>query len=89
MFEKLKERIERNKRVTGLSKAMSIVDTHICPGLTVRALDRGYGQAYTEIRMEYLNGEVSENEMKAALAALDNHYDRLRRQSLLEQLFQT
>ena len=48
MFEKLKERIERNKRVTGLSKAMSIVDAHICPGLTVRALDSGYGQAYTD-----------------------------------------
>ena len=89
MFEKLKERIERNKRVTGLSKAMDIVDEHIHPGLTVRALDRGYGQAYAEIRMVYLNGEVTWNEMQASLAALDNHYDKLRRQSLLEQLFQT
>ena len=89
MFEKLKERIERNKRVNGLSKAMDIVDEYNHPGLTVRALDRGYGQAYAEIRMVYLNGEVTWNEMQASLAALDNHYDKLRRQSLLEQLFQT
>ena len=89
MFERLKERIERNKRVTRLSKTMDIVDEYIHPGLTVRALDRGYGQAYAEIRMVYLNGEVTWNEMQASLAALDNHYDKLRRQSLLEQLFQT
>lgn len=89
MFERLKERIARNKRVEGLSKAMDIVDTHICPGLTVRALDRGYGQAYAEIIMAYLDSEVTWNEMQAALVALDNHYDKLRRKSLLEQLFQT
>ena len=89
MFERLKERIERNKRATGLSKAMDIVDKHIHLGMTVRALDRGYGQAYAEIRMAYLDGEVTENEAYAAISALDNHYDKLRRQSLLEQLFQT
>lgn len=89
MFETLRDRIARNKRVSGLSKAMSIVDEHIHPGLTIRALDRGYGQAYAEIRQIFLDGEINENEMKAAMSALENHYDKLRRQSLLEQLFQT
>lgn len=84
MFEKIKERIEERQRVRGLSKAMSIVDEHMCPGLKPNALDRAYGQAYAEIKMTYINGEVSWNEAQAALATLDNQHDKLRRRAALE-----
>ena len=84
MFEKIKERIEERQRVKGLSKAMSIVDEHMCPGLTPKALDYEYGQAYAEIKMSYINGEVTWNEVQAALATLDNQHDKLRRRALIE-----
>lgn len=84
MFEKLKERIEERQRVKGLSKAMTIVDEHMCPGLTPSALDRAYGQAYAEIRMVYINGEITWNEMQAALVTLNNQHDKLRRRAMIE-----
>lgn len=86
MFETLRDRITRNKRVSGLSKAMSIVDEYIHPGLTIRALDHGYGQAYATIRQEYIEGKFDENEMKAALVTLDNQHDKLRRQAQIEEI---
>ena len=85
MFERLKERIAGNKRVSGLSRAMSIVDEFMIPGSTVKALDHGYGQAYATIRQEYIEGKFDENEMKAALVTLDNQHDKLRRQALIEE----
>ena len=84
MFEKIKERIEERQRVKGLSKAMTIVDEHMCPGLTPSALDRAYGQAYAEIRMVYINGEITWNEMQAALVTLNNQHDKLRRRAMIE-----
>ena len=86
MFKKLKREFEKRQRVNGLSKAMAIVDDHMIPGLTPRALDCAYGQAYAEIRSTYINGEVTENEMYAALVSLDNQHDKLRRQALMEEL---
>ena len=72
MFGRLKERIAGNKRVSGLSRAMSIVDEFMVPGSTVKALDHGYGQAYATIRQEYIEGKFDENEMKAEV-----HFDFL------------
>lgn len=86
MFKKIKDHFEKRQRVKGLSKAMSIVDEYMMPGLTPRALDYNYGQAYADIRTVYINGEVTENEMHAALTTLDNQHDKLRRQALLEQM---
>lgn len=84
MFEKIKERIEERQRVKGLSKAMSIVEEHICPGLTPKALDMAYGQAYAEIKMSYINGEITWNEVQAALVTLDNQHEKMRRRALIE-----
>lgn len=86
MFGRLKERIAGNKRVSGLSRAMSIVDQFMVPGSTVKALDHGYGQAYVTIRQEYIEGKFDENEMKAALVTLDNQHDKLRRQAQIEEI---
>ena len=85
MFEGIKEKLN-GKRVSGLSRAMSIVDEFMVPGSTVKALDYGYGQAYTTIRQEYIDGAFDENEMMAALATLDNQHDKLRRQALIEEI---
>lgn len=84
MFETLRDRITRNKRVSGLSRAMSIVDEFMVPGSTVKALDHGYGQAYATIRQEYIEGKFDENEIEAALVTLDNQHDKLRRRAQIE-----
>lgn len=84
MFEKIGICIKERQRVKGLSKAMTIVDEHMCPGLTPKALDIAYGQAYAEIRMSYINGEITWNEAQAALVTLDNQHDKLHRRALIE-----
>ena len=90
MFARIKEiieeRIRENQRVKGLSRAMSIVDEFMVPGYSTKALDYGYGQAYAVIRQGYIDGEFCENEMKAALVALDNQHDKLRRRALLDEM---
>ena len=86
MFKKIRERIEERQRVRGLSKAMSIVDEHMCPGLKPSALDRAYGQAYAEIRMAYINGGITWNEVQAALVTLNNQHDKLSKRAMNEAL---
>lgn len=86
MFEKIKERIEERQRVKGLSKAMSIVDEYMCQGLTPKALDIAYGQAYAEIEMSYINQEISWNEVQAALVTLNNQHDKLRKRAVNEAM---
>lgn len=83
MFERIKEKL-KGQRVSGLSRAMSIVDEFMVPGSTLKALDHGYGQAYATIRQEYIEGKFDENEMKAALVTLDNQHDKLRRRAQIE-----
>ena len=78
MFERIKKWLSKRKRVTGLSKAMDIVDAYMCRDLTPGALDRGYGAAYTQLRIAYIDGEITENELQAALVTLDNQYRKLR-----------
>ena len=84
MFEKIRERIEERQRVKGLSRAMSIVDEYMCPGLTPRALDMAYGQAYAEIRRVYIKGEITWNETQAALVTLNNQHDKLYQKAVME-----
>ncbi len=81
MFESMKKKFEV-RRVKGLSRALTIVDTYMMSGMTPEALDRAYGQAYAEIRMEYINGDIPENDMWAALATLDNQYNKLRHKAI-------
>ena len=78
MFKRIRKWFEKRKRVTGLSKAMNIVDAYMCQGITPRALDRAYGEAYTQLRIVYINGEITWNELQAALVTLNNQYDKLR-----------
>lgn len=87
MFEGMKKKYEERCRVKGLSRALMIVDTYMMSGLTPKALDRAYGQAYAEIRMEYINGDIPENDMWAALATLDNQYSKLRPKAVEALLF--
>ena len=87
MFENKKKKLEERQRVKGLSRALSIVDTYMMSGLSPEALDRAYGQAYAEIRMEYINGDIPENDMWAALATLDNQYNKLRPKALEALLY--
>lgn len=78
MFKRIRKWISQRKRVKGLSKAMDIVDAYMCQGLTPRALDRVYGQAYAQLRIVYINGEITWNELQAAIVTLDNQYEKLR-----------
>ena len=77
MFAKIRERIEEKQRVKGLSRALSIVDEYMMPGLSPEALTFNYGQAYADIRTTYINGDITENEMWAALTTLDNQYEKM------------
>lgn len=86
MFEKIGICLKERQRVKGLSRAMSIVDEHMCPGLTPKALDIAYGQAYAEIRMAYIKGEVTWNEVQAALVTLNNQHDKLRKRAVNEAM---
>jgi len=91
MFRKIRRWIEnefqKRKRVRGLSKAMSIVDAYMCHGLTPRALDRAYGQAYTQLKIVYINGEITWNELQAALVTLENQYNKLRPKAVEAMLY--
>ena len=87
MFKRIKKWFEERKRVTGLSKAMSIVDAYMCPGLKPRALDRAYGQAYAQLKIVYINGEITENELQAALVTLDNQYNKLRPKAVQAMMY--
>ena len=86
MFEKIGICLKERQRVKGLSRVMSIVDEHMCPGLTPKALDIAYGQAYAEIRMAYIKGEVTWNEVQAALVTLNNQHDKLRKRAVNEAM---
>ena len=86
MFEKIGICLKERQRVKGLSRAMSIVDEHMCPGLTPKALDIAYGQAYAEIKMSYINQEISWNEVQAALVTLNNQHDKLRKRAVNEAM---
>ncbi len=78
MFKRIEKLLAQRKRVKGLSKAMDIVDAYMCQGLTPRALDRAYGQAKAQLRIVYRNGEITWNELQAALVTMDNQYNKLR-----------
>ena len=78
MFKRIRKWFEKRKRVTGLSKAMNIVDAYMSRGLTPRVLDRAYGQTYAQLKIVYVNGEITWEELQAALVTLDNQYSKLR-----------
>lgn len=77
MFAKIRERIEEKQRIKGLSRALQVVDEYMIPGLKPEALTFNYGKAYADIRMEYINGDITENEMCAALTTLENQYEKM------------
>lgn len=87
MLKRIKKWFEKRKRVTGLSKAMDIVDAYMCRGITPRALDRAYGQAYAQLRIVYINGEITKNELETALVTLDNQYEKLRPKAVEAMLY--
>lgn len=87
MLGKLKKRFEERQRVKGLSKALSIVDKYMMNGLTPEELDEMYALAYADIRTVYINSEVTENEMRAAITTLDNQYNKMRPRAVMEQLY--
>ena len=80
MFKRIKKWFQKRKhqRVTGLSKAMDIVDAYMCSGLKPRVLDRAYGAAYAQLGIAYKDGEITWNELQSALVTLDNQYQKLR-----------
>ena len=82
MFESMKKKFEERQRVKGLSRALTIVDTYMVPGLDPDVLDRAYKQAYDEIKEGYIKKEIPENDMLAALATLDNQYNKLRHKTI-------
>lgn len=87
MFEELKKKFEKRQAVSGLSRALTIVDTYMVPGLDPDVLDRAYKQAYEEIKEGYIKKEIPENDMWAALTTLDNQYSKLRPKALDALLF--
>lgn len=87
MFKRIRKWISQRKRVKGLSKAMDIVDAYMCQGLTPRALERAYGQAQAQLRIVYRNGEITWNELQAAIVTLDNQYNKLRPKAVEAMLY--
>lgn len=87
MFKRIRKLLSQRKRVKGLSKAMDIVDAYMCQGLTPRALDRAYGQAQAQLRIVYRNGEITWNELQAAIVTLDNQYNKLRPKAVEAMLY--
>lgn len=87
MFKRIRKLLSQRKRVKGLSKAMDIVDAYMCQGLTPRALERAYGQAQAQLRIVYRNGEITWNELQAAIVTLDNQYNKLRPKAVEAMLY--
>lgn len=87
MFKRIRKLLSQRKRVKGLSKAMDIVDAYMCQGLTQRAMDRAYGQAQAQLRIVYRNGEITWNELQAAIVTLDNQYNKLRPKAVEAMLY--
>lgn len=90
MFKRIKRNMKnlfkKRESICGLSKAMRIVDKYIKPGIGVRALDLSAGYATEKIRRLHECGEITKNEMDAALTTLDNHYTKLRQQESRAEL---
>ena len=76
----VKNLLTKRKSVYGLSKALQIVDKYIKPGIGVRTLDLSAAYAEEKIRRLHECGEITKNEMDAALTTLDNHYTKVRHQ---------
>lgn len=84
MFKKIKEWFERKsdeKRMSGLSKGLTVVDNLMIPGLKVRALDQNYGKAEITLKLMKENGEITADELGAAMVTLNNQYDKLRKEA--------
>lgn len=90
MFKKflkwLKRKIESRKRVSGLSKGMDIVDKYMRPGMNPKALDFSAGYAQARIHGLYESGQITRNEMEAALFSLNDQHEKLRRKALIESM---
>lgn len=84
MFEEIKGKIKNCQRVSGLSKGMDVVDKYMRPGMNPSALDFSAGYAQARIHVLYENGEITENEMLAALTTLDNQHRKLSIDALKE-----
>ena len=82
MLKKIRKRIKEKQRVKGLSKAMSIVDEYMRPGLNERAVDFSAGYAQARIQMLYEEGSITKAEMEAALFTLENQHDKLYRKAV-------
>lgn len=82
MFEKIKKLLEKRECVSGLSKGMDIVDNYMRPGMNPSALDFSAGYAQARLHELYENGEITENEMEAALCTLNNQHEKLRTDAL-------
>ncbi len=87
MFEKIKRLLKKKERVSGLSKGMTVVNELMIPGLKVQKLDQNYGKA--QITLQYMRegGEITEDELGAAMLTLKEQYKLLRRRACLEELY--
>ncbi len=87
MFSKMIKKCLEKRRVSGLSKGMTVVNELMIPGLKVQKLDQNYGKA--QITLQYMRegGEITEDELGAAMLTLKKQYKLLRRRACLEELY--
>ena len=88
MFERLvkwrKRKFEDKRRVSGLSAGLDIVDKYLRPGMNPDALDFSAGYAQARIHGLYETGQITKEEMEAALFTLHDHHEKLRRRAMIE-----
>lgn len=87
MFESMKRKLEERQKVKGLSKGLRVVEELMVSGLSVQALDQNYGRADMTLKLMRSYGEITQNEYGAAMATLNNQYDKLRKRELKIEMF--
>lgn len=86
MLKRIKKLFETKcvKRVSGLSKGLDMVDKYLRPGMNPGALDFSAGYAQARIHVLYEYGEITKNEMEAALHTLNVQHEKLRSNAIRE-----
>lgn len=76
MFEKIRAYFEE-KRISGMKKALRIVDKYMQSDMTSRQLSVNAGAAHVIIYEMYENEEITWAEKEAAVDVLHNHYEKM------------
>lgn len=80
----------KKKNSKALSEGMCVVERlmreDLEEDLDEKTLDRNYGEAYTKLREMFIKGRLTQEEVGAAMVALDSRYENIRSRVLRKNM---